>query len=218
VNNLLNLPIVILISGNGSNLQAIIDAIEIYNLPVQIKAVISNNPNAYGLKRALGANLPIDVLSPDDFIDGASYDNALSHAISRYSPALIVLAGFMRILGPICLEKFKNQIVNIHPSLLPHYPGLNTHALAIANSALEHGCSVHFVNEQLDGGPLIAQASVKVMKEETIETLKEKVHQAEHFLYPTVLNWFAHQRIALITNHVFIDNIQIPTCGLQFAF
>lgn len=210
-------PIVVLISGNGSNLQAIIDAIQTQLLPIRIKAVISSDPNAYGLKRAELANIPQHALSPADYSDRQSYDQALATCIDNYNTELIVLAGFMRILGNEFLTTFKNKILNIHPSLLPKYPGLKTHELAIADKISEHGCSVHYVNEALDAGPLIAQAVIKVTSDETVATLKTKVHRAEHFLYPTVLNWFANQRVNLLNNQVILDNVILPPTGLRFV-
>jgi phosphoribosylglycinamide formyltransferase 1 len=210
------MPIVVLISGNGSNLQAIINAAQ-DNLPVAIKAVISSNPHAYGLQRAQEAGLCHISLSPQEFVDRNAYDRALTNTISAYSPELIVLAGFMRILGESFLQHFKHKILNIHPSLLPKYPGLNTHQMVIAERDIEHGCSVHFVDENLDLGPLIAQAAIKLQGDETVATLKEHVHKAEHFLYPTVINWFCQHRVTLTNQQVFLDQIPLPKSGLRFV-
>lgn len=211
-----NLSIAVLISGNGSNLQAILNAIQYDHLPIRINAVISNNPNAYGLERAKKAHIPTYVLSQQEFTSRDHYDAALSTCLANCSPDLIVLAGFMRILGKSIIYKFENRIINIHPSLLPKYPGLNTHLQVIENQDSEHGCSIHFVDEHLDAGPLIAQVSLKVSKADNVATLKQKVHQAEYFLYPTVLNWFANKRIDISNSHVFLDKILIPTTGLKF--
>ncbi len=208
--------LIVLISGNGSNLQAIINAVNNHRLLVDISAVISSNPNAYGLQRAKNANLNCHILSPKDFQTRESYDQELADTIFQFQPDLIALAGFMHILGNNFLRKFENKILNIHPSLLPKYPGRNTHSQAIADGAFEHGCSIHFVNENLDAGPLIAQATVTVDKEDTAEILKQKVHIAEHFLYPTVLNWFVHKRVVLIGKQVLIDNIELPPTGFKF--
>jgi phosphoribosylglycinamide formyltransferase 1 len=209
---------IILISGNGSNLQAIINAIHNKQLPIKIDAVISTQAAAYGLQRAKEAGLNSHIHSPKDFLTREAYDNELADYIFGYKPDIIVLAGFMSILGNTFLQKFENQIVNIHPSLLPNYPGLNTHTQAIADGICEHGCSIHFVNEDLDGGPIIAQATVSVNKGDTAKTLKQKVHTAEHFLYPTVLNWFAQKRVALDGKQVLLDNIPLPQTGFKLKF
>lgn len=212
----MSFSIVVLISGNGSNLQAIIDAKNNGLLPIEIDAVISSNPSAYGLTRAKNSSIPIHTLAPNEFDDRTAYDEALYQCIESYQPDLIILAGFMRILGNRFLETFKDRIINIHPSLLPKYPGLNTHEQVIAAKDLEHGCTIHFVTDNLDGGPIIAQVSIKVDDTDTASTLKEKVHQAEHFLYPVILNWFRKSRIKVKENKVEIDGIIIPNTGLQF--
>jgi phosphoribosylglycinamide formyltransferase 1 len=209
------MPIVVLISGNGSNLQAIINAKQ-ENLPIEIKAVISSNPLAYGLQRAKAADLTHVSLSPQEFVDRSAYDLALTQLVNSFSPELIILAGFMRILGDSFLQQFKHKILNIHPSLLPKYPGLNTHQMVMAQGDSEHGCSVHFVDENLDSGPLIAQAAIKLQGNETLTMLKERVHQAEHFLYPTVINWFCQHRVALADQQVLLDQIPLPKSGLRF--
>jgi phosphoribosylglycinamide formyltransferase 1 len=209
------LPIVILISGNGSNLQAMIDSSK-ENLPIDIKAVISSKASAYGLIRADQAGLAHMTLSPADFKDRNSYDSALCDLVRSYSPKLVILAGFMRILGDCFLNQFKNKILNIHPSLLPKYPGLNTHRLAINAGDFEHGCSIHFVSEDLDSGPLIAQAVIKLRQEESVEVLQNRVHKAEHFLYPTVINWFCQERIFIKDKLVFLDGMALPKSGLKF--
>lgn len=213
----MTLKVVVLISGNGSNLQAIIDAMQKDSLPIEIAAVISSDPEAYGLQRAAKARIPFETVRAKDYHDRPSYDLALAEMINLYRPDLIILAGFMRILGNDFLKIFKNKIINIHPSLLPKYPGLHTHQQAIADGELEHGCSIHIVNGNLDAGPLIAQASVKISSQETVASLKNKVHKAEHFLYPTVIKWFAEGRIQVRDEQVFLDGILIPAYGLRFA-
>lgn len=210
------LPIVVIISGQGTNLQAIIDAVDSYNLPVSIEAVISNKAQAYGLERAKKAKIPTDVILYEDFQDRHQYDEELYKKIVSYSPQIILLAGYMRILGPKIVQGFKHRIINIHPSLLPLYPGLTTHQQVINNKDGLHGCSIHIVTEDLDSGPLIAQGIIKVDLTDTAETLKVKVAQAEHFLYPMVLNWLAHNRLKFVDDKIFFDSTQLPSNGLSF--
>jgi phosphoribosylglycinamide formyltransferase-1 len=214
--NSLQFKIVVLISGNGTNLQAIIDAIRSHQLAVKILAVISDNAEAYGLKRAELNHIPFSTILKTDYKDRQSYDLALSKQLKSFAPDLVILAGFMRILGKALLHEFKNKIINIHPSLLPKYPGLDTHRQVLREGACEHGCSIHFVNENVDAGPLIAQVAVKVMPEDSETSLIERVHRAEHFLYPTVINWFANNRIAVVNNQVYLDNIPLTKAGLRF--
>jgi phosphoribosylglycinamide formyltransferase 1 len=210
------LPIIILISGNGSNLQAIIDAMNKGDLDVNIRAIISNNPNAYGLERAKRANIPSKVLSHKDYKDRASYDKALGQCMHSYEPQLVVLAGFMWILGGSLIDQFQNKIINIHPSLLPKYPGLKTHHQVFANNEQEHGCTIHFVSQHLDAGPVIAQASIPIYTTDDPESLSHKIQKIEHILYPNVLSWFAQSRIRLQNNHVILDDIVLPATGIKY--
>lgn len=173
-------PIVVLISGNGSNLQAIIDA----KLPIEIKAVISNRSNAYGLERARKAHIPTEIIDHTQFSNRDTFDEALAACIKKYQPKLIVLAGFMRILGEKFIHQFEGKIINLHPSLLPKYPGLRTHEQAIQNKDCLHGCTVHYVTADLDAGPIIRQASLVVADDDTPESLQAKVHELEHRLLP----------------------------------
>jgi phosphoribosylglycinamide formyltransferase-1 len=191
------LPIVVLISGNGSNLQAIIDEIDRRMLDISIKAVISNKSSAYGLERAKKANIPTHVLLPKDFSSRAEFDQALRQLIDQYQPQLVVLAGFMRILSAEFVSHYVGRLINIHPSLLPKLKGLNTHARAIADGEKMHGCTVHFVNAEMDEGPIIAQMECEITADDTAETLQEKVHQLEHTLYPEVINCIAEGRVKL---------------------
>lgn len=211
------LNVVVLISGSGTNLQALMDAIATHNIPAKLQAVISSNPNAYGLQRAARANIATETLMPQDYDNRQAYDSALAKEVAKYKPDLIVLAGFMRILTESFLKCFDNKIINIHPSLLPKYPGLHTHQQALAQKERDHGCSIHFVTNDLDAGPLIAQASVKIDRADTVDSLKQKVQQAEYFLYPTVLNWFAKRRVEMVDNRVFMDGMITPPSGLQFG-
>ena len=189
--------IVVLISGNGSNLQALIDAEQRGELGGgQIVAVISNRADAYGLTRARNADLAAEHLSHKDFADREAFDAALMARIDNYQPDLIVLAGFMRILTPAFVRHFAGKMLNIHPSLLPKYPGMHTHARALEAGDSEHGASVHFVTEGVDEGPIILQARIAVMENDTPETLQQRVHQIEHQLYPRAVRMICEQHSA----------------------
>ncbi|HEX9802662.1 MAG TPA: phosphoribosylglycinamide formyltransferase [Gammaproteobacteria bacterium] len=181
------LPVVVLISGSGSNLQAIIDA----DLPITIRAVISNRADAYGLTRAEQAGIPTAVLDHKAYPDRESYDAALQELIDSYRPGLLVLAGFMRILSDGFVRHYEGRMINIHPSLLPKYRGLDTHARAIAAGDAEAGCSVHFVTPELDSGPIIIQARVPIRDGDTPETLAARVLEQEHRIYPEAIRKFA---------------------------
>jgi len=187
--------LVVLISGNGSNLQAIIDEITNHNLPAQIVAVISNKAEAYGLARAKKANIEQRTLSHRDYDDRQQYDLALKNLIDSYQPDLIILAGFMRILSNEFVEHYSHKMMNIHPSLLPKYKGLNTHQRAIDAGDNEHGCSVHFVTPELDDGPVILQARVEIKDDDTADTLAARVHEQEHKIYPQAIRLFAENKI-----------------------
>jgi phosphoribosylglycinamide formyltransferase-1 len=184
------LPIVVLISGSGSNLQSIIDASR-RDLPVEIRAVISNRAEAYGLSRAEQAGIPTAVLDHKRYPDRGAYDAALRELIDSYAPELVVLAGFMRILSDDFVRHYEGRMMNIHPSLLPKYRGLNTHARAIEAGDLEAGCTVHFVTPELDAGPAIIQARVPIHADDTAETLAARVLEQEHRIYPEAIRRFA---------------------------
>jgi len=184
------LPIVVLISGSGSNLQSIIDATQ-QGLPVEIRAVISNKADAYGLRRAEQAGIPTAVLDNKAYPDRAAYDLALQELIDSYTPKLLILAGFMRILSDAFVRHYEGRMMNIHPSLLPKYRGLNTHARAIEAGDSEAGCTVHFVTPELDAGPIILQARVPVLPDDTPETLAARVLELEHRIYPEAIRRFA---------------------------
>ncbi|MTW21141.1 phosphoribosylglycinamide formyltransferase [Allochromatium palmeri] len=190
------LAVVALVSGSGSNLQALIDAQE-QGAPFQIRAVISNEPGAFGLERARRHGLPAEILNHRDYPDRASFDAALSALIDGYDPGLVVLAGFMRILTPAFVEHYPGRMLNIHPSLLPKYQGLHTHQRALDAGEVEHGASVHFVTAELDGGPVILQARVPVLPGDDAGTLAARVLKQEHVIYPTVVRWFAEGRLRL---------------------
>ena len=190
----LPLRLVVLISGNGSNLQAIIDSIENQNLPAQIVAVISNKADAYGLERAKKAGIEQHVLSHQNYKSREDFDIALKKLIDSFQPDLIILAGFMRILSDEFVNHYLYKMMNIHPSLLPKYKGLNTHQRVLDAGDKEHGCSVHFVTPELDDGPVILQAKITVDTNETAESLAKKVHQQEHIIYPDAIRLFAENK------------------------
>jgi len=205
--------IVVVISGSGSNLQALIDASVASNF--KISRVVSNNPDAFGLERAARKNIPTSVVNHRDYASREEFDLALQKAIDESQPDLVVLAGFMRILGSQFVKAYAGRILNIHPSLLPKYPGINTHQRALDAKDKEHGVSIHFVTEELDGGPVIAQDRVSVLKEDTAETLAEKVLEKEHLLYPKVVSWFAAGRLGLAGNQAYLDGEALPHVGIQ---
>ncbi len=203
------LPIVILISGGGSNLQAIIDATAENKLPVDIRAVISNRPDIRGLRRANRAGLRTEVIDHTTFDSREAFDEALKRCIDNFEPRLVVLAGFMRLLSNDFVTHYLGGMLNIHPSLLPAFKGLNTHARVLAafkEGAVEkHGASVHFVTAELDGGPVIIQAPVSIKPDDTPETLATRVLKHEHQIYPMAIRWFAEGRLRLQGNHVWLD-------------
>ena len=189
---------VILISGNGSNLQSIIDNAD--RIDLQISCVISNNKNAFGLKRAESSNLRTSIVDPELYNSKEAFDRELISITQQHGVELIVLAGYMRVLTPLFVSHYFGKILNIHPSLLPKFPGLNTHQRAIDASETAHGVSVHFVTEELDGGPIITQESVIIDNLDTEEKLSMKVLKKEHVIYPKVIHWYTQGRLKLIDN------------------
>ncbi len=189
------LPLVVLISMRGSNLKAILDAIQGGELNASVRAVISNNANALGLEYARQNDIDTLALDAADYPDRETYDHALQGLIERFEPGLVVLAGFMRILSAPFVQHFRGRLINIHPSLLPAFRGLDTHRRAIEAGATEHGASVHLVSEELDGGPVIVQTKVPVLPEDSEEQLAERVLQQEHRLYPQAIQWIAEGRL-----------------------
>jgi len=204
----------VLISGNGSNLQAIIDRIADGSIDARINIVVSNEADAYGLERARRAALLTQVLDHKQFADRAAYDAALAAILEQAGVELIVLAGFMRILSPAFVERFSGRIINIHPSLLPKYPGLNTHQRVLAAGDQEHGASVHFVNNELDAGPIIIQRRVPVMAGDTPEALQQRVHKVEHQILPQAIQWFAQNRLQIRDDQVLLDGAHKLEQGL----
>jgi phosphoribosylglycinamide formyltransferase-1 len=185
--------IVILISGRGSNMEAILRA----QLPIRIACVISNEPDATGLATARAQNVATAVVPHRDFRDRASFDAALAASIDSHRPDLIVLAGFMRILTDEFIARYEGRLMNIHPSLLPSFPGLHTHRHALAAGVRIHGCTVHFVTSVVDRGPIIAQAAVPVLPGDSEETLSARVLREEHRIYPQAIRWFCDGRLRL---------------------
>ncbi len=211
----MTISVVVLISGRGSNLQSIIDAVLRDALPARIIAVVSNQADALGLERARRAGIATRVLNHKDFPDRGAYDRALRDLVDEYAPDLIVLAGFMRVLGPDFVDHFDGHIMNIHPSLLPKYRGLNTHARALADGATEHGASVHFVTRDLDAGPVVIQATVPVQDHDTPDALAHRVLQQEHRILPQAITWFAENRLTISGNRVLLDGENSPLQGLR---
>ncbi|AUH01631.1 phosphoribosylglycinamide formyltransferase [Pectobacteriaceae bacterium CE70] len=205
--------IVVLISGQGSNLQALINACKNGRIKGRVAAVFSNNPDAFGLTRAQEAGIDTHVLSPKSFEERAAYDAALADEIEKYTPDLVALAGYMRILSPEFVERFAGKMLNIHPSLLPKYPGLHTHAQALANGDMVHGTSVHFVTDDLDSGPVILQAKVPIFAEDTEQNVLERVQVQEHTIYPLVVNWFLEGRLKMKDGEAWLDSVRIPSNG-----
>lgn len=207
----------VLISGSGTNLQAIMDAQKAGTLDAEIAVVFSNRANAAGLERAAQAGIPTASLDHRDYPDREQFDQAMIEVLTPYAPDTVVLAGFMRILSAVFVRHYAGQLINIHPSLLPKYRGLNTHARALEAGDSEHGCSIHFVTEELDGGPLIAQAPIAVHANDTVDSLSKRVQQREHRLYPQVLQWRAQDRLELTDNGVVLDGKPLPAQGYALA-
>lgn len=202
--------IVVLASGNGSNLQVLIDATVAQAFPGRIVAVGCNRPKAFALERAAQAGIETFTVDHTRHETRASFDAELRAEIDRHAPDLIVLAGFMRILTTEFVRSFHGIMLNVHPSLLPKYPGLNTHQRALEAGDHLHGVSIHFVTEDLDGGPVIAQAEVVVEAGDSTDTLAEKVQHKEHTLYPIVVRWFCEGRLQLLGDKVQFDGAPLP--------
>ena len=202
--------IAVMISGSGSNLEAIIKACHDKNIYGEIVYVISNNPDAYGIERAKKYNIPVKIIDHKSYTDRNDFDDALKEFLDNLEIDLIILAGFMRILGKNITEKFYGKMINLHPSLLPLYPGLNTHTQALNNKDDYHGISIHFVSAELDAGPLIAQGKIPVKADDGLEKLVSKIHKVEHDLLPKVINELCMNNIYLNceTNKVmYSDNL-----------
>lgn len=208
--------IVVLISGNGSNLQAIIDKLHhkcIDNVPIEITAVISNKKQAFGLERAKKASIQPIFIDAKQGGSREAYDQKLINTLDVLQPDLIVLAGFMRILSATFVQHFSGKILNIHPSLLPKYAGLNTHQRVIDAKENEHGASVHFVTATLDAGPVVLQAKVPVFKEDTRQELAKRVLTHEQQIYPLAIQWFLFSRLKMQGEHAILDGNILPLNG-----
>lgn len=201
--------IVILISGRGSNMEAVVRAVRDEQWPAHIAAVISNKPDAGGLQFAQANGIPTAVVANKDYATRAEFDAALQEQIDRFSPDLLVLAGFMRILTPAFVEHYAGRILNIHPSLLPLFPGLHTHQQALDAGEQRHGVSVHFVTAQLDHGPVVAQAVIDVLPGDTADTLAARVLVQEHQLYPRAIRLFVEDRLSIVNGEVLIANAPV---------
>ena len=202
--------IAVMISGSGSNLEAIVKACHEKNIYGEIVYVISNNPDAYGIERAKKYNIPVKIIDHKSYTDRDDFDDALKEFLDNLEIDFIILAGFMRILGKNITEKFYGKMINLHPSLLPLYPGLNTHTQALNNKDDYHGISIHFVSAELDAGPLIAQGKIPVKADDDLEKLVSKIHKVEHDLLPKVINELCMNNIYLNceTNKVmYSDNL-----------
>lgn len=205
--------VVVLISGDGSNLQALIDACATGHLDARIVAVFSNRAQAFGLTRASQQAIPAHTLAPGDYPHRDTFDQALMQRIDEYQPDAVILAGYMRILSAAFVGHYAGRMLNIHPSLLPRYPGLHTHRQALANNDHEHGTSVHFVTEQLDGGPVVLQAKVPIFTGDDESILIERIKTQEHAIYPLVIRWLLEGRLCLRDGVAWLDGAPLPAEG-----
>lgn len=212
----MSFPVVVLISGSGSNLQALIDQSLQGHLDIEIKAVISNKASAYGLERAKNAGIPTHALSHKDFESREAFDVELAKLIDQYQPKLVVLAGFMRILTETFTRHFEGRMLNIHPSLLPKFKGLDTHQRAIDAQETEHGVSIHFVTAELDAGSVVLQASTTIAADDTADTLAQKIHTLEHIIYPLSIKWFSTGRLELKDSLAYLDGRALPNTGVRY--
>lgn len=210
------LPVVILISGTGSNMCRMAELMQAGKLPISINAVISDRADAKGLSIAKSMGITTDSLNPKAFANRSEFDAALAEKILSYQPDLVILAGFMRILSPEFVATFADRMLNIHPSLLPKYPGLHTHQRALDAGDKEHGASVHFVTAELDGGPVVIQATVPIITGDTADTLAKRVLQQEHKIYPLAVELFAMGRLRSHSGKVWLDN-KAPNSPLQYS-
>ena len=201
------LPIGVLISGSGTNLQSIIDAIEAKKLDARIEIVLSNKADAYGLVRAQNHGIRTEVLDHKVFTSREAYDQAVVDLLGARGVELVVLAGFMRLLSPVFVQAYSNRIMNIHPALLPAFPGLHVQKKALDHGARFAGCTVHFVNEECDEGPIIIQAVVPVFPDDTEEALAARILKQEHSIYPRAIQLYAEGRLHVVGRKVFVDGL-----------
>ncbi len=205
------LDIGVLVSGRGSNLQAIIDGIEAGKIDARIKVVISDNPNAYALERCKRHSIPSRVVRREEFKSKREFEEEMVRILKEEGVELVVLAGFMRILSPHFLENFPNRVINIHPSLIPAFQGLNAQRRAVEFGSKITGCSVHIVDESVDGGPVVVQAAVPVLPEDTEETLSERILRFEHRILPQTVQWFAEGRVRVEGRRVLVEGARYGT-------
>ncbi|MEE6032166.1 phosphoribosylglycinamide formyltransferase [Avibacterium paragallinarum] len=205
--------IVVLISGEGQTLQSIIDACKVGDIPAQICAVIANKANAYGLQRAKMAEIPTALFERKDYADNLAMDQAIGDYIAELGADLIVLAGYMKILTAEFTQRFAGKILNIHPSLLPKYPGLHTYQRALEAGDQEHGTTVHFVNEEVDGGAIVLQAKVPIFPDDEVSDIEQRVKYQEQQIYPLVINWFVTERLRLKEGKAYLDQCALPENG-----
>jgi len=201
------LPIAVLISGSGTNLQSIIDAIAANRLDAKIEVVLSNRADAFGLVRAKGHGIPNEVLDHKSFPSREAYDQAIVDLLRARGVKLVALAGFMRLLSPVFVAAFSNRIMNIHPALLPSFPGLHVQKKALEHGVRFSGCTVHFVNEECDEGPIIIQAVVRVFPDDTEEQLAERILKQEHRIYPRAIQLYAQGRLHVVGRKVLVDGL-----------
>lgn len=199
----------VLISGGGTNLQSFIDAANAHSIHLELAAVISNVVDAGGLERARKAGIACGCIAHRDYASREAFEQALLESLDLVKPDIIILAGFMRILGPAFVRRYAGCILNIHPSLLPAYPGLNTHQRALDNGDVWHGCTVHFVTEELDGGPLIVQGRVPILQDDTAASLAQRVLKLEHRIYPFAADLLARGRLSCNEGKVLLDGHEL---------
>ena len=204
------LKVAVLISGRGSNLQALIDACAAPDYPAEIIAVFSNDRDADGLDRARAARIPTTVIDHHDYVTREAFDEALSEAVRATGAELVCLAGFMRLVTETFVHDWRDRLINIHPSLLPAFGGLNTHARAIAAGVRFAGCTIHFVRAEMDAGPIIVQAVVPVLAEDTPDSLAARVLAAEHQAYPLAVRMIGEGRVRVVNEVAHIDGIDSP--------
>lgn len=205
--------IVVLISGHGMNLQAMIDACKLSYINAEIVGVFSNQSDAFGLQRAKSAGIFHRTFLRSDYADNLAMDRHIADEIDNLGADLIVLAGYMKILSPEFTHRFAGKILNIHPSLLPKYSGLHTYQRAIEAGETEHGMTIHFVNEKVDGGAIVLQAKVPIFPEDNITDIEDRVKEQEIRFYPLVIKWFVEGRLRLIDNHAYLDGNRLPPQG-----
>ena len=208
--------IAVLISGQGSNLQAIIETCQTGFIRGKIVTVISNKIDSFGLERAESADIPSRVFLRQDFASNLDMDKAIGDYLKDLNVDLIVLAGYMKILTKPFTQRFTGKILNIHPSLLPKYPGLHTYQRALENGDSEHGTTVHFVNEEIDGGAIVLQAKVPIFPGDTVEEIELRTREQEYNIYPLVIKWFIEDRLKLIENQAYLDGKLLPPNGYAY--